>query len=212
MVFRPARLSPRTIFSSAPSVATDNGATAAASPPQATIRPCACRVSARAATAVPATAALTTNPWRDSASQTFAIMACFATEQVRAAGDVEEQAVDAVQRHQRREAVAPVGDGVERLCVGHRIGVDHLERRQHRARGRKRHLDVKASNRRRIVQRRELKRVVDLRGDHQRRIVRRCGDALLLQAAVAVGRQARQPHAEDAPSVRGKGTHHSSIP
>ena len=35
-----------------------------------------------------------------------------------AAGDVEKQPMRRIERHQRREAVAPVGDVVERLAVG----------------------------------------------------------------------------------------------
>ena len=37
----------------------------------------------------------------------------FAAEQMRAAGDVEDQAVGCIEPDQRRVAVAPVGDGVE---------------------------------------------------------------------------------------------------
>ena len=38
-----------------------------------------------------------------------------AAEQMGAAGDVEEQPMRRIERHQRREAVAPVGDVVQRL-------------------------------------------------------------------------------------------------
>ena len=39
-----------------------------------------------------------------------------------AAGDVEEQATITVQRHQRRVAVAPVGNGFQEALVGIRLG------------------------------------------------------------------------------------------
>ena len=47
----------------------------------------------------------------------------FAAEQMRAAGDVEQQAVRRIEADQRRVAVAPVGDGFEQPPVGLRIGV-----------------------------------------------------------------------------------------
>ena len=50
-----------------------------------------------------------------------------AAEQMGAAGNVEIQPVRRIERHQRREAVAPVGDIVERLSVGDLIGVEHRQ-------------------------------------------------------------------------------------
>ena len=49
-----------------------------------------------------------------------------AAEQMGAAGNVEKQAMRGIQRHQRREAVAPGGDVAQRLGVGRRIGIEHL--------------------------------------------------------------------------------------
>ena len=57
----------------------------------------------------------------------------FAAEKMRAAGDVEKEAVRSVQRHQRRVAVAPVGQRLDQPPVGFRIGLDDLERRIHGA-------------------------------------------------------------------------------
>ncbi|GCC48831.1 hypothetical protein chiPu_0033187 [Chiloscyllium punctatum] len=57
-----------------------------------------------------------------------------AAEQVRAAGDVEEQAIGRIERDQRREAVAPVGDVVQHLQIGCGIGVVDRELRADRAR------------------------------------------------------------------------------
>ena len=95
MVFNPARCSPRMIFSSAPSVTTGNGATAAASAPQATIRPWACRVNARAATAVPGNAPRDDKALPRQRIADFVHHRGLAAEQMRAAGDVEQQTVRA---------------------------------------------------------------------------------------------------------------------
>ena len=46
----------------------------------------------------------------------------FAAEQMRRAGDVQQQAVRRIQRHQRREAVAPVGDVFQQRGIGFFIG------------------------------------------------------------------------------------------
>ncbi len=55
-----------------------------------------------------------------------------AAEQMGAAGDVEIEPMRRIERHQRREAVAPVGDIVERLAVGDFIGVEHRQLRADR--------------------------------------------------------------------------------
>ena len=57
-----------------------------------------------------------------------------AAEQMGAAGDVEEKPVRAVERHQRRVAVAPVGEAFEQPAVGLRIGLDDVDRGMHGAR------------------------------------------------------------------------------
>ena len=113
--------------SSAPSADTGRAATASASSPSATILPEAQRVSVRAQIEVPAIAALTAKPWRVSAPVSVPQQRRLAAEQMGAAGDVEEQPVRRIERHQRREAVAPVGDVLQRLAVGGFIGVVHGE-------------------------------------------------------------------------------------
>ena len=135
-----------------------------------------------------------------------------AAEQMRAAGDVEEQAVWGIQRHQRRETVAPVGDGVQRLGIGGLIGVEHLHVRTDRARVGQRQADLKAEMSRGIIQRGNLQRVVLLCDDNAWLVASRRGAVAPKLALDAVGRQARQPQAEDAPALHGKGTHHISIP
>ena len=51
-----------------------------------------------------------------------------------AAGDVEIEAVGALQRHERRVAVAPVGQRLEQGLVRGRIGREDIQRRADRAR------------------------------------------------------------------------------
>ena len=66
----------------------------------------------------------------------------------------------AIQRHQRREAVAPVGDGVQRLRIRGLIGIEHLYVRADRAGIGQRQADFKAETGRGIIQRGNLQRVV----------------------------------------------------
>ena len=47
----------------------------------------------------------------------------FAAEQMRATGDVEQQAIRRIEADQRRIAVAPIGDGFEQTPIGLRVGV-----------------------------------------------------------------------------------------
>ena len=48
-----------------------------------------------------------------------------AAEQMGAAGDVEKQAMRGIERHQRRETIAPIGNLVQHLDVGRFIGVEY---------------------------------------------------------------------------------------
>ncbi len=48
-----------------------------------------------------------------------------AAEQMGTAGDVEKQAMRRIDRHQRRETIAPVGNGIQRPGVGGFIGIEH---------------------------------------------------------------------------------------
>ena len=87
-----------------------------------------------------------------------------AAEQMRAAGDVEKQAVRGIERHQRGEAVAPIGDGVQRVGVGGFIGIIHLHLGADGAGIGERQADIEAKTRGRVVERKDLQRVV-LPGD-----------------------------------------------
>ncbi len=74
-----------------------------------------------------------------------------AAEQMRAAGDVEEQPVRRIERDQRREAVAPVGDVVQRLQVSGGIGIVDREFRTYRTRIGERQADRQPGPHRRLV-------------------------------------------------------------
>ena len=85
------------------------------------------RVSVRAQTEVPAIAALTAKPCARQRAAHELQQRGLAAEQMGAAGDVEKQAVRRIERHQRREAVAPVGDVVRASCVGRLVGIEHRQ-------------------------------------------------------------------------------------
>ena len=61
-----------------------------------------------------------------------------------------------IQRHQRREAVTPAGDGVQRQRIGGFIGVEHLQVRTDGAGIGERQADLKTKACRRIVERKNL--------------------------------------------------------
>jgi hypothetical protein len=95
-----------------------------------------------------------------------------AAEQMRAAGDVKEQAMRGIQRHQRGEAVAPVGDGAQRLRVGGLVGIEHLYIRTDRAGIGQRQAGLKAEMGRGIIQRGNLQRVVLFGDDNAWKVTR----------------------------------------
>jgi len=120
---------------------------------------------------------------------------------VGAAGDVEIEPMRRIERHQRREAVAPVGDVVERLAVGDFIGVEHRQFRADRAGIGERQADREAGAHRQIVERVNQQRVVLLDDNDAWSIIQRVAAARKL-ALDAVDGQAWQPQAEDTPPVR----------
>ena len=61
-------------------------------------------------------------------------MALLAAEQMRAAGHIEQQTRAGIERDQRRETFAPIGDGNEQLPVGALIRLDHRQGRMPRPR------------------------------------------------------------------------------
>ena len=70
-----------------------------------------------------------------------------------------------IERHQRREAIAPVGDIAKRLGVGDRIGIEHRQFGADGAGIGERQADLEAGPRREIVERIDLQRVVLLGDD-----------------------------------------------
>ena len=201
MVFKPARRRPPVMASSAPSADTGSGLTATASSPSAMIFPEVCRVSVRAQIEVEAIAALTVKPRRASAPHHDLQQRAFAAEQMGAAGDVEIQPMRRIERHQRREAVAPVGDVVERLAVGDLVGVEHRQLRADGAGIGERQADREAGAHGQIVEGVNQQRVV-LLGDDDAGSVTQRGAVRCKLALDAVDGQAWQPQAEDTPPVR----------
>jgi hypothetical protein len=123
----------------------------------------------------------------------------FAAEQMRAAADVEKETMWRIERHQRRKTVAPVRDVAQRFCIGHDIRVKHLQVRTHRPGIGQGLADMQTQTRRCIVERMDHQRIVVLDDDDARIIV-------FIQLAVEktldpIDRQARQPQAEDTPTV-----------
>jgi len=117
---------------------------------------------------------------------------------MRAAGDIEEQTVRRVETHQRRVAVAPVGDGFEQTAIRFRIGIDHRQRRIARAGVGEAEPDLEAERFRRVVQRGDALRTLD-RGDGDarrislRRVSLRPVSLLLQMPLDPVGREPPEP-------------------
>ena len=126
-----------------------------------------------------------------------------------------------IERHQGREAVAPVGNMIQRCGIGGFVGIKHLDIGTDGAGIGERQADFEAEMGGRIIERGNLQGGVSP-GDADARFL----DTSIIQGIIAsrrgvaadalpldaVGRQPRQPQAEDAPSLHGKGTHHNSIP
>jgi hypothetical protein len=131
----------------------------------------------------------------------------FAAPQMRTAGDVQHQAIGAIDRDQRREARGPVGEvlqidriglGIERddgyvRDPGARIGNRPTALQPERTRGRIRRLDLQA--------------VADLRRQDERPLSRSGGgwpwpallQVPLLATAILIGRPVRQPQGQETP-------------
>ena len=105
-----------------------------------------------------------------------------------------------IARDQRREAIAPVGDGVERPGVRGFIGVVNLQMGADGAGVRKRHADRKILARRGIIERVDLQRVALLDDDDAGRVVINSRVAEGQLPPDAVDGQARQPQAQNPPS------------
>ena len=108
-------------------------------------------------------------------------------EQMRAAGDVEKQAVGWIETDQRCIAVAPVGDAFEQPAVGLEIGFDHRQLRIHGAGVGQAQADLQSEPRGLVGQRGDALRALD-RGDDDEAVT------LLRRAPLdPVGRETAQP-------------------
>ena len=86
-----------------------------------------------------------------------------AAEQMRCAADIEEHAVRGIERRERREAPAPIGNSREELGFRARVGFGNFERRQHGARIGERHAATQTRRLRAGIKRRETLRAFDFR-------------------------------------------------
>ena len=94
-----------------------------------------------------------------------------AAEQMGAAGDVEEQPMRRIERHQRREAVAPVGDIFQRLAIGGLVGVIDRQFGTNGAGIGERQADGETGTGSRFVDGIEHQRVVLFRDDDARKFI-----------------------------------------
>ena len=106
-----------------------------------------------------------------------------------------------IERHQRGEAVAPIGDVAERLRISHDIGVEHFQIWAHRPRIGQRLADIQAEALCGLVQRMDYQCIDVLDDDNVRLIVILTQPGAAEEALDPVDGQARQPKAEDTPTV-----------
>ena len=118
----------------------------------------------------------------------------FAAEQMGDAGNVEHEAVAAVERGERREARAPVAEPLEKPRLLGRLSLDRDEVRMTRARVGKREADGQAKPRRLGVDANQALRIVDLGYRRERR-----PPIDAIKTPRAVGREPRQPQGEKSP-------------
>ena len=127
-----------------------------------------------------------------------------------------------VERDQRRETIAPVGDVIKGFGVGDRIGIEHRQFGADSAGIGERQTDLEAAARRDVIEGINLQRVVLLGDDNagyfslhlsrkrgRKRSIRVVKSIFSLRDVLsrklpfdAVDGQARQPQAENAPPVR----------
>ncbi len=91
-----------------------------------------------------------------------------AAEELRAAGDVEQNAVGRIERDERRIALAPFGDALDEFSVGRRIFGNDREIGMHGAGLRQRHAGPQPEPLRRRRNRDEFLDIAALGGDGER--------------------------------------------
>ena len=124
-----------------------------------------------------------------------------AAEQMGAPGDVEIEPMRRIERHQRRKAIAPVGDVFERLAIGDFVSVEHRQFGADGAGIGERQADREARAHSQIVEGVDQDGVVLLGDDDAGCFIQRVAVARK-PALDAVDGQAWQPQAEDTPPVR----------
>ena len=105
---------------------------------------------------------------RRKPSQEIACEHRLAAEQMRAAGDVQQQPIRRIEPDQRRVAVAPVGDRFEQLPIRMLVRIRDRDLRVHRTRIGERHAHLEAERGRGVVHGGEPQRALDGAGDDQR--------------------------------------------
>ncbi len=126
-----------------------------------------------------------------------------AAEQVRAAADVEQDAVGRIDGDERRVALAPVGDGVEKTCVAGLVLRHCGERGMHGAGLRQRHAGSEAEARGFRVDSQQEVDVAALAEDDERR-------TLMRLPRDAVGRKPVEPQAQNPLRARNAAPHCST--
>jgi hypothetical protein len=126
-------------------------------------------------------------PTRESREQ-IAGQRRFAAKQMRAAGDVEQQAIRRIEADQWGVAVAPVGHGFEQPSIRLRIGVHDRQAWIHGAGVGEPHADFKSEPRRSVGHGGDALRGLDGRGNDKN--FNRLGRAAL----DPVGREPPEPH------------------
>ena len=127
-----------------------------------------------------------------------------AAEKMRAAADVEQDAVGRIGGHERRVALAPVGDGVEETRVGRLVLGHGCERGIHGAGLRQRETGDDAAPLRRGIDRDQEVEVAALAEDGEGR------SGLTRLPRDAVGRQPLQPQAQNPLRARTAAPHCST--
>ena len=118
-----------------------------------------------------------------------------AAEQMRAAGDIKQQAVRRIEADERRVAVAPFGDRFQQRAIGRQASALRTSMPGCIARtSASGNPAMQAKPRGRVVERADAQRGFDGFDDDQRRVTRQIAAAL-----DPVGREPPQPHREIAP-------------
>jgi hypothetical protein len=94
-----------------------------------------------------------------------------AAKQMRTTGDIQEQAMWSIKRHQGRKPVTPLGKRIQRLGVGSLIGIVHLQLRTDSAGIGERQTDFKAESGCGFVECKNLQCVVLFDDDNARTIM-----------------------------------------